>query len=113
MTFSTMFDQYKTLRQIHNISTTNKTSYTYEEYIADAEAFRKRNRGEKEESAAAATITSAFVDLSLKSILIIVIIHCVCFSSGMSLLQVRLVVFPSLGHQGSLPGGTPHERPFH
>ena len=36
-----------------------------------------------------------------------------CFSNGKSLLQVRLVVFPSLGHRGSLPGGTPHERPFH
>ena len=36
-----------------------------------------------------------------------------CSSSGRSLPQVWLVVFPSLGHQGSLLGGTPHERPFH
>jgi hypothetical protein len=36
-----------------------------------------------------------------------------CFSNGKSLLQLRLVVFPSLGHQSSLPGGTLHERPFH
>ena len=36
-----------------------------------------------------------------------------CFSNGKSLLQLRLAVFPSLGHQSSLPGGTLHERPFH
>jgi hypothetical protein len=47
MTFLTMFDQYKTLRQIHNISATNKTSYTYDEYIADAEAFRKELEAKK------------------------------------------------------------------
>jgi hypothetical protein len=35
------------------------------------------------------------------------------FSNGKSLLQLRLVVFPSLGHQSSLPGGTLHEHPFH
>ena len=35
------------------------------------------------------------------------------FSNGKSLLQLRLVVFPSLGHQGSLPGATLREHPFH
>ena len=85
-----MFDHYKTLRQIHYISTTNKTSYTYEEYIADAEAFRKELEAKKRNQQQATTITLAFVDLSLKSILIIVIMHCVCFSSGMSLLQYGL-----------------------
>ena len=39
--------------------------------------------------------------------------HKTCFNSGMSLLQVRLVVFLSLGHQDSLQGGTLHEHPFH
>ena len=36
-----------------------------------------------------------------------------CFSNGKSLLQLPLVVFPSLGHQSSSPGGTLHEHPFH
>jgi hypothetical protein len=29
-----------------------------------------------------------------------------------SLLQILLLVFPSLGHQDSLPGGVPREHPF-
>ena len=37
----------------------------------------------------------------------------ICFSNGKSLLQLWLVVSPSLSHQGSLPGATLHEHPFH
>ena len=49
----------------------------------------------------------SFVDLSLKSIPSSYHII-LCLSNGRSLLQVRLGVFPSLGHQGSLQGGSLH-----
>jgi hypothetical protein len=45
--------------------------------------------------------------------LIMVIFSSISCCHDRSLLQVRLVVFPSLGHQGSLPGVTPLEHPFH
>ena len=35
------------------------------------------------------------------------------FSNGKSLLQLWLVVSPSLSHQGSLSDATLHEHPFH